>query len=96
MQNVEISSHDHGDHGEYRARVVGTEARGELTWREHGGVRCADHTYVPPELRGHGIAAELVRAMVDDARANGFMIRPVCSYVVTAFDRHPEWADVRA
>jgi predicted GNAT family acetyltransferase len=34
--------------------------------------------------------------LVADARAQGFIIDPRCSYVEAAFRRHPEWADVRA
>ena len=38
----------------------------------------------------------LVEAMIADARANGFRIKPDCSYVAAAFQKHPEWADLRA
>ena len=39
---------------------------------------------------------ELVDEMIADARENGFRIVPECSYVVAAFARHPEWADLKA
>ena len=55
--------------------------------------RCA---VVPPALRGQGIAARLVEALIEDARSEGFKIIPTCSYVAAQFDRHPEWADLRA
>ena len=56
----------------------------------------ADHTLVPPEFEGRGIAAKLVEALVADAREEGNTIVPQCSYVEAAFRRHPEWADLRA
>lgn len=55
-----------------------------------------DHTGVPPEYEGRGIAARLVNKAIADAREQGFRITPVCSYVVAQFRRHPEWADLRA
>jgi predicted GNAT family acetyltransferase len=55
-----------------------------------------DHTGVPPEYEGRGIAARLVQKAVADAREQGFKIVPICSYVVAQFRRHPEWADLRA
>jgi len=54
----------------------------------------ADRTYVPQRYRGQGIARVLVEKLVADARTNGVKIVPACSYVRTAFDRHPEWSDV--
>ncbi len=94
---VTITSLDQGGAGEYHAAVSGSDAIGRLTWVGRGeNVRAAEHTLVPPEIGGRGVAARLVEHMVADAREHGFRIRPVCSYVVAAFDRHPDWADVRA
>lgn len=93
-QPIEIVREETPTHGAYRAEVDGVKA--ELTWRANGPIRIAEHTYVPPELRGQGIAMQLVEALVADARAQGFTIEPRCSYVEAAFRRHLEWADVRA
>jgi predicted GNAT family acetyltransferase len=90
----EITRDETPTHGAYRASIDGATA--ELTWRANGPVRIADHTFVPPDLRGTGIAMQLVEALIADARAQGFTIEPRCSYVEAAFRRHPEWADVRA
>jgi uncharacterized protein len=96
MSNATISRHGNGSSGEYRAQVPGSEHIGRLTWEERGDVRRATHTLVPPPIGGRGVAAQLVEAMVADARDQGFKIDPVCSYVDAAFRRHPEWADLRA
>lgn len=55
-----------------------------------------DHTYVPDEFRGHGVAAALVQRGIEDARRNGWRIIPQCSYVAAQFRRHPDWADLLA
>lgn len=96
MEGLTITRHDEGGRGEYRAHVPGSEAIGRLTWTEQGGVKAADHTLVPPAIGNRGVAAKLVEALIADARSEGFKIRPLCSYVVAAFKRHPEWADVLA
>ena len=98
MADLSITHERNGSRGEYRAcsDEHGRDC-GHLTWFEASpGVRVADHTFVPPSLRGGGIAAKLVEAMVADARTEGFSIRPQCSYVAAAFRRHPGWSDVRA
>jgi len=96
MEGVTITRHEGNDHGEYRAHVEGSDHIGRLTWQERNGARVADHTLVPPEIGGKGVAGELVKALVADAREQGFKIVPQCSYVEVAFRRHPEWADLRA
>ena len=93
---IEITRTDETTHGAYRAELPGEERAAELTWRARGDVRVANHTFVPPELRGRGIAQQLVEALVADAREQGFAIVPQCSYVDAQFRRHPEWADVLA
>lgn len=53
-----------------------------------------DHTFVPDELRGRGIAANLVRAALNEARQRRWRIVPRCSYVAAFIKRHPEFADL--
>ena len=96
MSEIEITRHGTQQAGEYHAHVAGSAAIGRLTWVQHGQVRAAEHTLVPPEIGGRGIAALLVDALIADARADGFKIDPVCSYVAAQFKRHPDWADLHA
>ena len=68
---------------------------GEMTYRwVRPGVMSIDHTGVPPQYRGQGIAEELVKQAIADARQQGTKIIPHCSYAVAQFRRHPEWADL--
>ena len=82
--------------GAYVVELPGTDRRAELTWVTRDGVRHANHTFVPQEMRGKGIAGKLVDALIADAREQGFRISPDCSYVEAAFRRNPDWSDLRA
>ena len=95
MEGLTITRRDSGARGEYIAHVAGSQHIGRLTWFDHSGVKVADHTLVPPEIGGRGVAAALVEALVADARTDGFKIRPQCSYVVAAFKNHPEWTELK-
>ena len=52
------------------------------------------HTFVPPHLRGRGLAEQLVRAALHDAQERGLRVMPACSYVATFIERHPEFRAV--
>jgi predicted GNAT family acetyltransferase len=95
MPDLEITRHGTSQSGEYHAHVPGAAAIGRLTWIARGAVRIAEHTLVPREIGGRGVAARLVEALIADARSQHFTIDPQCSYVAAQFDRHPEWADLR-
>ncbi|MFZ5496041.1 MAG: GNAT family N-acetyltransferase [Verrucomicrobiota bacterium] len=59
------------------------------------GRRIFTHTLVPPELRGRGVAEQLVRAALADVRAAGLKAVPACSYVARFIERHRgEYADL--
>jgi predicted GNAT family acetyltransferase len=49
------------------------------------------HTFVPPELRGRGIAEKLVRMALDEALAAKRAVVPACSYVAVFVQRNPEY-----
>ena len=54
------------------------------------------HTEVPPALQGRGLAAALVQAALDWARAQRLQVRPSCSYVAAYMRRHPQTQDLLA
>ncbi|MEY3774528.1 MAG: hypothetical protein RLZZ129_1308 [Verrucomicrobiota bacterium] len=54
------------------------------------------HTFVPPELRGRGLAEALVRAALADARTAGLKVLPQCSYVAKFIERHAEYRPLLA
>lgn len=83
--------------GAGRGRYVARTAEGpesEMTFAHIPGGIIVDHTGVPKELEGRGIARVLLDRAIADARALGLFIRPRCSYIVAQFARHPEWGDV--
>lgn len=49
------------------------------------------HTFVPPELRGRGIAEKLVRAALEHGRTSHLRVVPACSYVAVFIERNPEF-----
>lgn len=91
-----VTRQDSGTRGRYVIELApGVEA--EMTYRRtSSGVMSINHTGVPPEFSGRGVAAKMVHAAIHDARTEGFKIEPLCSYVAAQFRRHPEWADLRA
>jgi predicted GNAT family acetyltransferase len=60
------------------------------------GVMRMTHTYVPAALEGRGIAAALVAAALAHARAAGWRVLPLCSYVRVYMERRPETHDLLA
>jgi len=55
-----------------------------------------ERTFVPPGLRGQGVAARLVEAALEHARKVGWRIVPDCTYVETYLKRNPAYEDLRA
>ncbi|MEL6583549.1 MAG: GNAT family N-acetyltransferase [Pseudomonadota bacterium] len=89
---TEITREETGSKGRYVLVIDGHEA--ELTFSiASPGLRIADHTGVPDELRGSGAGLKLVERLVADARAEGWKIMPLCPFVNAQRKRHPEWAD---
>ncbi len=76
------------------ARRFEAEVDGHLAVAEYAldGDRIVfTHTFVPPELRGRGLAEKLVRPALEWARAEQRRVVPACSYVATFIERHEEF-----
>lgn len=72
----------------------GGELLGEIVYRERDDVLALVHTEVEPKRQGLG--SELVKGALDDVRARGLRVVPVCPFVRAYIRRHPEYADVTA
>ena len=66
------------------------------TYQQRGDVMAVTHSEVPPEVEGRGIGSALVRGVLDDIRARGFKVLPLCGFVAAYIRRHKEYQDLLA
>lgn len=91
--DLDITREEGPSKGRYVLRLDGAEA--ELTYSRAGDTTIIiDHTGVPEALRGRSAGQALVRRAVEDARAEGRSIIPLCPFAKAQIARHPEWQDV--
>jgi predicted GNAT family acetyltransferase len=83
------------DDGKFYAEVEGEEAVIEYEKRGEG-VYDLLHTFVPPHLRGKGVAEALVRQTLERIRGEGARIVPTCAFVHHFVEQHPEYQDLVA
>ena len=72
----------------------GSEVAGFIAYRRGEGVLTLVHTDVDPRWEGKGVGSELVRGALDDLRARGLKVRPLCPFVAAYIRRHPEYNDL--
>jgi predicted GNAT family acetyltransferase len=77
----------------YEARA-GELLLGFVLYRAQPGRITLIHTEVEPELEHQGVASRLVAATLDDIRARGLSVVPVCPFVHAFIRRHPEYAEL--
>jgi len=52
------------------------------------------HTEIDPDFQGRGMGSELIGHALDQIRASGRGVIPVCPFVLTFLQRHLEYADL--
>ncbi len=67
---------------------------GEILYRRYPDRIVLVHTEVPPALEGRGLAGRLVAGALEDIRARGLRVVPVCPFVRSYVQRHPEYEDL--
>jgi uncharacterized protein len=67
---------------------------GLMTYRVEGDTVATPHTEIDPQHEGQGLGAQLVAAALDDIRAEGRYVRPVCPFVSYFISGHPEYQDL--
>lgn len=86
-------------HEPERTRFV-AEIDGAEAVLEYGtpapGVRDYHHTFVPPALRGRGLATELVEFALEDARTAGVRVIASCPFVARVTSADASYDDIVA
>ncbi len=65
----------------------------EIDYRISGDTMAMYHTGVPPAYQGQGIAAIITEYALDWAKANGYKVNPLCSYIRIYIQRHPQYQE---
>lgn len=84
--------HDNQEAGRYELSTPQGLAFAE--YRPAGQAVMFTHTEVPEALEGQGVGSELVKAALDDVKAQGKKVIPMCPFVAAYIGRHREYLDL--
>lgn len=92
MTSMEIRD-ERADHSRYSAYVDGQRI-GFASWIQVRDTVLLPHVEVDEDRRDLGIGSMLVRRAMDDARAEGRSVLPLCPFTRRWVDLHPAYLDV--
>jgi len=67
---------------------------GFVTYRRSPGVVTLLHAEVPAAIGGRGYGSRLAAAVLDQLRAEGVKVVPVCGFIAHYIQQHPGYADL--
>jgi predicted GNAT family acetyltransferase len=89
---IDVERND--DLSRYEGRIDG-ELITVINFVRHDDVLDITHTRTRIRWRGRGLAGKVTTAALEDIRAQGRRVHPICPYTVSFLDQHPEYADLR-
>lgn len=87
VNNVEASRYE---------AYVGVELAGFAAYVVRPDVIVFTHTEIDDAFEGKGVGSALVRGALEDVRANGHSIVPLCPFIASYIRRHEEFYDLIA
>jgi uncharacterized protein len=73
---------------------LGEEIAGGIEYETKPGVVVLIHTEIDPEFEGRGLGSKLIAGALQDIRARGLKLQPICPFVRAYLTRHPEESDL--
>jgi hypothetical protein len=96
-ENAATEPHVADNPGQSRFELwLGTTRAGLIEYRSKPGVVFLVHTEVDPAFAGQGLGERLVTGALEDLRARGLKLVPLCPFVRAYLRRHPDQADLVA
>jgi predicted GNAT family acetyltransferase len=71
--------------------VDGQEA--VIEYVKTGDVYDLQHTFVPEEMRGEGVAEKLVQGALEQIQSQGARFTPTCPYIQSFLKRNPQYLE---
>ena len=90
---MEIEVADNPDEQRYEIRADG-ELAGFTAYRERPKGLALTHTEIDDAYEGQGLGSKLVASTLDDLRSRGLEVLPICPFVKSYIERHPEYVDL--
>ena len=75
---------------------LGATLAGFIEYRSEPGTILLVHTEIDPAVEGRGLGSRLVAGTLDDLRARGVKLVPLCPFVRSYLRHHHEYADLVA
>jgi uncharacterized protein len=93
---MDITLTDVPERERFEARDDGGALAGVLTYQLTGGIIAYTHTKVEPAFEGQGIGSALARTAMEDARAKGRTVVPICPFLNGWLAEHPGYENLLA
>jgi uncharacterized protein len=90
---VDTTVVDNPDEHRFELRV-GDRVAGFAAYRAGASEHVFTHTEIAPAYEGKGLGSVLVRGALDQVRARGRGVLPVCPFVRGFVERHPDYQDL--
>jgi uncharacterized protein len=75
----------------FEARSESGEVAGVVTYQLSGNIIVYTHTEVDAEFEGQGVGSALAHAVMEDAKANGRTVVPMCPFISDWLLKHHEY-----
>ena len=93
QQRQAVAVADAPEHHRYEARID-SDLAGYAVYQLGEGQVVFTHTQVLPAFEGQGVGRALAAAALDDVRARGLRVVPLCPFIAAYIRRHREYADL--
>jgi predicted GNAT family acetyltransferase len=67
---------------------------GVVEYHLYGDELAVLHTGIGDEFGGHGFGSQLIKAVLDDARAKGRRVLPYCPFTRAWIGKHPDYIEL--
>ena len=84
---------DEPERSRFEIRVDGDVA-GFTEYRRRPGLIAFIHTLIDPRFEGRGLASQLVRTALSEARSDGLSVLPFCPFVRSYIAGHSDYLDL--